>query len=152
MPMTLYSLLAQYDELKQGKTYICTTKVLLIDDKYPWCYLGCKLCTRGVEHHETTYWCKVCGVADGTLSRYRVKLDVVDGHSSAFFLLFESIVRSVFGHAKDSAISLDDIFEDELEMTQSLNNCGKVKRPLVYESDDDQDEPQPKKLTRYITQ
>ncbi|KAM7253580.1 hypothetical protein ACFE04_021734 [Oxalis oulophora] len=85
IPMTLQSLLTQYDELKQGQTYICTTKVLDIDDKYPWCYLGCKFCTREVEYHETSYWCKKCGMVHATL------LSV-----------------------KDSAISLDDIFEDGL--------------------------------------
>ncbi|KAM7253105.1 hypothetical protein ACFE04_007705 [Oxalis oulophora] len=97
VPMTLPSLLSQYDELKQGQIYICTAKVVQIDDRYPWCYLGCKFCTRRVEHHETSYWCKKCGVVDGTLSRYRVNLDVVDGDCSAFFLLFESTARSVFG-------------------------------------------------------
>ncbi|KAM7273810.1 hypothetical protein ACFE04_028474 [Oxalis oulophora] len=95
--MTLQSLLTQYDELKHGQTYVCTADVVAIDDGYPWCYLGCKFCTRRVEHHETSYWCKKCGVVDGTLSRYRVKLDVADGESSAFFLLFESAGRSVFG-------------------------------------------------------
>ncbi|KAM7260278.1 hypothetical protein ACFE04_016019 [Oxalis oulophora] len=69
IPMTLQSLLAQYDELRQGQTYICTTNVVGIDDGYPWCYLGCKFYTRRVEHHETSYWCKKCGVVDGTLSR-----------------------------------------------------------------------------------
>ncbi|KAM7270320.1 hypothetical protein ACFE04_029534 [Oxalis oulophora] len=234
VPMTLQSLLTRYDELKQGQTYICTAKVVQIDDRYPWCYLGCKFCTRRVEHHETSYWCKKCGVVDGTLSRYRVNLDVVDGHSSTFFLLFESSARSVFGQpgyrmrenydpatvpqsmksiivgkvkkfyvvlnsmelrgekrtfavnhledadeatssgqgssqiatptktaqtpgidtphqehdssisetptsVKESRTSLDDILEDGLEMPQR-----KVKRPLVFESDDEQDEPRPK--------
>ncbi|KAM7270378.1 hypothetical protein ACFE04_029592 [Oxalis oulophora] len=69
IPMTLQSLLTQYDELRQGQTYICTANVVGIDDAYPWCYLGCKFCTRRVEHHETSYWCKKCGVVDGTLSR-----------------------------------------------------------------------------------
>ncbi|KAM7259317.1 hypothetical protein ACFE04_015058 [Oxalis oulophora] len=69
IPMTLQSLLTQYDELRQGQTYICTTNVVGIDDGDPWCYLGCKFCIRRVEHHETSYWCKKCGVVDGTLSR-----------------------------------------------------------------------------------
>ncbi|KAM7260323.1 hypothetical protein ACFE04_016064 [Oxalis oulophora] len=223
IPMTLQSLLTQYDELRQGQTYICTTDVVGIDDGY------------------------------------RVKLDVVDGESSAFFLLFESADRSVFGQlgykmrekydpssvpqamksiivgkakifyvvlnsielqgdkrtfvvshledvdeatssghgsskittptkgaevynpsdfitpskpsssqfpsqtpgidtpyqehhstisetptgVKESAISLDDILEDGLQMPQR-----KVKRPLVFESDDEHDEQQSKKLTR----
>ncbi|KAM7260502.1 hypothetical protein ACFE04_011175 [Oxalis oulophora] len=262
-PMTLQSLLTQYDELRQGQTYICTANVVAIDDGYPWCYLGCKFCTRRVEHHETSYWCKKYGVVDGTLSRYRVKLDVADGESSAFFLLFESTGRSVFGQSgykmrekydpasvaqamksmivektkkfyvvlnsidlqedkrtfvvshledaddatssgqgstkittptkgaevynqsdfvtpsktsssqfpsqtpgidtphqehhstisetptgvKESAISLDDILEDGLQVPQR-----KVRRPLVFESDDDHDEQHSKKLTRNKSQ
>ncbi|KAM7271072.1 hypothetical protein ACFE04_030286 [Oxalis oulophora] len=113
-PMTLQSLLTQYDELRQGQTYICTANVVGIDDGYPWCYLGCKFCTRRVEHHETSYWCKKCGVVDGTLSS-----------------------------VKESAIRLDDILEDGLQVPQR-----KVRRPLVFESDDDHDEQPSKKLTR----
>ncbi|KAM7259364.1 hypothetical protein ACFE04_015105 [Oxalis oulophora] len=44
---------------------------------------------------------------------------------------------------KESAISLDDILEDGLQMPQR-----KVKRPLVFESDDEHDEQHSKKLTR----
>ncbi|KAM7272774.1 hypothetical protein ACFE04_027437 [Oxalis oulophora] len=31
-----------------------------------------KFCTREIEHHETSYWCKKRGVVDGTLSRYNL--------------------------------------------------------------------------------
>ncbi|KAM7253564.1 hypothetical protein ACFE04_021718 [Oxalis oulophora] len=123
MPMTLQSLITQYDELKQGETYIYTAKVLGIDDRYHWCYLGCKFFTRGIEHHETSYWCKKCGLVDGTLSS-----------------------------AKNAAISWDDILEDGLEMPQMSNTYKKVKGPLVFDSNDDQDDAQPKKITRYIAE
>ncbi|KAM7253482.1 hypothetical protein ACFE04_021636 [Oxalis oulophora] len=58
---------------------------------------------------------------------------------------------------KESAINLDDILEDGLEMPQRYRSFTQwfkktdVKRPLVFESDDEQDEPQPKKLTREAT-
>ncbi|KAM7264883.1 hypothetical protein ACFE04_002566 [Oxalis oulophora] len=86
--MTLRQLLDEYDTSKLGTTYVCTAKVDDIECDRSWCYQGCKFCTRSLEHYENSYWCKKCGVVDGAFSRFRANLNIVDGDSSAFFLLF----------------------------------------------------------------
>ncbi|KAM7251755.1 hypothetical protein ACFE04_023638 [Oxalis oulophora] len=85
IPMTLRQLLDEYDTLKQLQsficrfnlkktphcfghcTYVCKVKVDDIECDRSWCYQGCKFCKRSFEHYENSYWCKNCGVVDGTL-------------------------------------------------------------------------------------
>ncbi|KAM7253497.1 hypothetical protein ACFE04_021651 [Oxalis oulophora] len=113
MPMTLGALLGEYDTLKHGETYVCTTKVLRIDDSRPWCYQGYKYCTHRVEHHKILYL-------------YCVNLDVVDDNSSSFFLLFKSSARS--GHP---GYKIREKYEPDT-VPQSINSIiiGKLEKVM----------------------
>ncbi|KAM7250145.1 hypothetical protein ACFE04_022028 [Oxalis oulophora] len=93
IPMTLRQLLDEYDTLKQVNDIECDRS---------WCYQGCNFSTRSAERYEKFL---LVGVnAFSIACSFRVNLDVVHGDSSAFFLLFESAGRLLYG-------LLDSIFQ-----------------------------------------
>ncbi|KAL6578168.1 hypothetical protein OROMI_010496 [Orobanche minor] len=100
-----------------------------------WCYTSCLKCRRKVSEKEGQFFCEKCGNYVVGNARFKIHIKVVDGKSSAIFLLWDDIARMLIGTSASNIcerLALESAAENTDLVASSKDVC-RLEQP--YEVD-----------------
>ncbi|KAL6524174.1 hypothetical protein OROMI_031269 [Orobanche minor] len=95
-----------------------------------WCYTSCLKCRRKVSEKEGQFFCEKCSNYVVGNARFKIHIKVVDGKSSAVFLLWDDIARMLIGTSASNICERLALDACRLEQPYEVDNL--IGRELLF--------------------